>query len=262
MTIIKHELKMNLKSFLIWSMTIAIMAFAFMLMFPMLEDSLKDMGDQFKNMEGFSAAFGLDKLSIFTPMGYYGTQVGYILSLGGAMFAALLGAGMLSKEEGGHTAEFLLSAPISRGNVVLQKLSALFITIILFELVYIVLILFAFILIGESISGSGFWLYHVAQFCMHIEIACICFAISAFLKKANMGLGLGLALSLYFLDVMEKTISKLSALKYITPFYYAGAGDIMTSGRIESEPLLIGIGVGILSIVVAYAMYVKKDIAA
>ncbi|MBC7959785.1 MAG: ABC transporter permease, partial [Vallitaleaceae bacterium] len=96
MTIITHELKMNLKSFLIWTMSIALMAFTFMLMYPLLKDSLKDMGDQLMSMEGLSAAFGMDKLSIYTPMGYYGTQVGYILALGGALFAALLGTGMLS----------------------------------------------------------------------------------------------------------------------------------------------------------------------
>lgn len=262
MTIIMHELKMNLKSLLIWSLSIGIMAFVFMLMYPALKDSLKEMGDQFSNLEGLSAAFGMDKLSIYTPMGYYGTQVGYILSLGGAMFAALLGTGMLSKEEGGHTAEFLLSTPISRGHVVIQKMSAMFIIIILFELAYILLILVSFALIGEPIAGKEFWLYHLAQFCMHIEIACICYCISAFIKKANIGLGIGLALSLYFLDVMEKTISKLHALKYITPFYYSGAGEVMTSGKIEGELLLIGLMISLLSGVVAYVKYVKKDIAA
>ncbi|MBC8060531.1 MAG: ABC transporter permease subunit [Clostridiaceae bacterium] len=262
MTIVKHELKMNLKSLLIWSITIGIMAFAFMLMFPLLKDSLKGMEDQIKSMKEFSAAFDLDKLSVYTPMGYYGTQVGYILSLGGSMFAALLGTGMLSKEEGGHTAEFLLSTPISRGNVVLQKMWAMLITIILFELAYIILILISFILIGEPIAGKEFWLYHVAQFCMHLEIACICFCISAFLKKASIGLGLALSLSLYFLDIIEKTISKLEVLKYITPFTYAGAGDIMTNGRIQGDLLLIGITVSILCVTISYVKYVKKDIAA
>ena len=77
-----------------------------------------------------------------------------------------------------------------------------------------------------------------------------------------MGLGLGLALSLYFLDVIEKTISELQVIKYITPFIYAGAGDIMTSGKIQGSLLFIGIAVSILSGVIAYGKYLKKDIVA
>ncbi len=262
MTIIKHEVKMNLKSLVIWSMSVSLMAFVFMLMFPMLENSLKEMGDQFSHMEGLSAAFGMDKLSIYSPMGYYGTQVGFILALGGAMFAGLLGTGMLSKEEGGHTAEFLLTTPISRSQVVLQKVTGLLTIIVIFEIIYVALIMLAFVMIGEPFSEKGFWIYHLAQFCMHLQIACICYGISAFIKKANIGLGLGLVLVLYFLDIMEKTISQLDGLRYITPFTYSGAGDVMTSGKIEGELLLIGIGVSIISIVVAYIKYVKKDIAA
>lgn len=262
MTIILHEMKMNLKSFLIWSMSIAIMAFAFMLMFPLLADSLKDMGEQFSNMKGFSAAFGLDKLSMYTPMGFYGTQVGYLFSLGGAMFAALLGAGMLSKEEGGHTAEFLLSAPISRGMVVVQKALGMVLMIVLFELSYILFILLAFVLIGEPILVKEFALYQGAQFCMHLEIACICYCMSSFQKKANIGFGLGLVLTLYFLDIMVRTISKLEVLKYLTPFNYVGAGDILASGKLDVGLIALGVAVSLLSLVAAYVIYVKKDIAA
>jgi len=262
MTIIIHELKVNLKSLLIWSLSISITASCFMLMYPILKDSLKDMGEQLKNMQGFSAALGMDKLSIYTPMGYYGTQVGYILSLGGGIFAALLGTGMLSKEEGNHTSEYLLSAPISRGKIVIEKVCSILIIIGIFEIIYILSILLAFLLIGDSIQVKEFWIYHASQTCMHMEIAFICYAISAFLRKSNVGLGIGLALLLYFLDIMEKTIKKLDWLKYITPFTYSGAGDVMTKGEIETMPLLIGIAVCVVSFFIAYIKYVSKDISA
>lgn len=262
MTIVKHEFKTNLKTLLIWSITIGLMIFSFMLMFPMMEDSLIQMEDQFSNMKGFSAAFGLDKLSIYTAMGFYGSQVGVILSLGGALFAALLGAGMLSKEEGGHTAEFLLTSPISRANVVFQKLMAIFIIIFTFELISITMATLSFILIKEPIDALDFLLYHLAQLCLHIEIACICFGISAFTKKINAGMGLGIALIFYFVDIMVKAIPDLDFLKYISPFYYSGAGDIFSSNRIDAILLFIGIMVSIITVIVGYIKYSKKDIAA
>ena len=262
MTIVKHELKMNFKSLIIWTTTIGSMIFAFMLMFPMLEDSLNQMGDMYSSMGGFSAAFGLDKLAMNTPMGYYGTEVGAMLSLGGALFGALLGVGIISKEEGGHTAEFLLSAPVNRAKVVLQKLLAMLINIVVFDLVCMLLALLSFALISGEIDARGFMLYHLAQFFMHLEIACICFCISAFFKKTNAGLGLGIAIILYFLDIMVKTITDIGFLKYITPFYYAGAADIISSGKIDILLLGIGIMVIILSAMVAIVKYAKKDIVA
>lgn len=261
MTIIKHEWKVNLKTLIIWSATVGIMVFAFILMFPMMKDTLNQMGDLYSNMEGFSAAFGLDKLSIYTAMGFYGTEVGAVLSLGGALFAALLGAGMLSKEEGGHTAEFLLSAPINRSKIVLQKLAALVIIILVFNIICFLLAILGFLLINESIEMREFILYHIAQLLMHIEIGCICFGISAFSKKINVGLGLGIALILYFTDIMSKTISDLDFLKYITPFYYSGAGDIFSSAKIDGLLLFIGIIIMIISVAVAYIKYCEKDIA-
>lgn len=262
MTLLLHELKMNMKSFLIWSLTISIMGFSFMLMFPMLKDSLKDMNDQFANLGGLSAAFGMDQLSLYSPMGYYGTQVGIILLLGGALYGALLGTGMLSKEESGHTSEYLFSAPISRSSVVLQKGLAMLMNLLAFEILYIVSILISFAIIQEPIETKGFILYHVAQFCLHFEIACVCFAISAFMKKSSLGIGMGIALTLYFVDIMEKTISKLDFLKYFTPFTYAGAGDVIGKSQLDMELLGIGLVVTVISCGLAYWQYVRKDLAA
>jgi len=262
MTIVKHEFKENLKTLLIWSISVGVMMFSYMLMFPMMEDTLIQMGNQFSNMKGFSAAFGLDKLSMYTPMGYYGTQVSMILSLGGALFAALLGSSLLSKEEGGHTAEFLLTSPISRTNIIFQKLIALVIIIFTFNLICFAMGALPFLILNESIDMPEFLLYHLAQFCMHVEIACICFGISAFAKKMNAGLGLGIAIILYFADIMVKTVTDLTFLKFISPFYYAGAGDIFSSGKIDSVLILIGIMISIISVMVAYVKYSKKDIAA
>jgi ABC-2 type transport system permease protein len=262
MTIIKHEMKANFKTLLIWGITVGAMLFTFMIMFPAMKDTLTQMGDLYSNMQGFSSAFGMDKLSIYTAMGYYGTEVGAVLSLSGALFAALLGAGMLSKEEGGHTAEFLLSSPISRSKVVLQKLIAMILNIFLFNLICILSALLSFALIKDTINLPNFLLYHLTQFTMHTEIACICFCISAFAKKQNLGLGLGIATLLYFTDILEKVVSDLDFLKYVTPFTYSNAADIFSTGKIDGVLISIGIVISVLAVVIGYLKYTRKDIVA
>ena len=72
------------------------------------------MNDAFANMGAFSQAFGMDKMSFADAIGYYSMEVGAMLSMGGGMFAAIVGIGMLAKEEGGHVTEFIYVTPNSR----------------------------------------------------------------------------------------------------------------------------------------------------
>ena len=46
-----------------------------------------------------------------------------IVAIGGAMFAGMTGALMLSKEEEGHTAEFLYTLPLSLRDYLSQRFS-------------------------------------------------------------------------------------------------------------------------------------------
>lgn len=259
--IFKHELKINLKSFLIWTSTIALTNFCFMLMYPSMESSLKRATDAYANMGSLTAAFGMDRLSIASALGFYGIEVGTILSLGGALFAAIIGTGILSKEEGGHTSEYLYTLPYSRINVTMQKTVAVFVIILAFDLVNMFFGFLSFPLIHATIHSQELLLYHAAQFSMHIEIAAICILISSILKKVSLGSGLGVALLLYFLDMMSRVLTQLKFAKYITPFYYANAADVMVNKKIDPSLLTIGMVVALICIISATWYYNQRDLA-
>jgi len=259
--IIKHELKANLKTFLIWTITIAGMDFGFMLMYPSLQASMSKAMDAYANMGALTAAFGMDRLSMANPLGFYGVYVGAILSLGGALFAAMIGTGILSKEEGGHTSEFLYTLPYTRVNVVLQKVVAVFLIILAFNVVNLLLGLLSFPLIAAKLALKEILLYHLAQFTMHLEIAAISILLSAFTKKINLGIGLGVAMLFYFLDMMSRVLEQLKFAKYITPFYYANAADVMGTRSIEQPLIWIGIGATISCILLGLWYYNKRDLA-
>ena len=121
MTLLKHEIKMYGKTWIIWSMCIGICCFSCLLLFESLKESMEEIADMFSVMGGFSAALGMDKVSIGTITGFYATEVALIFALGGAMFAAMTGVSVLSKEEEGHTADFLHTLPLGRGHIVLWK---------------------------------------------------------------------------------------------------------------------------------------------
>lgn len=261
MTLYIHEMKMNLKSLIIWTLCVGGLCFGCILLYTSLEDSLQGIAEAYSNMGAMSTALGMDKMSLATLTGFYATEVAMMHGLGGAMFAAILGTGMLSKEEAGHTSEFLNTFPIRRKQVVIEKYIALISNILLFNLVCTVMYVLGFVMMGEELMGKEMALYHLAQFVMQAEIGTVCFIISAFSRKNMMGAGLGIAILMFAADMMCRIIPAIENVKYITPFYYSNGADIFTSGKIDGVMLAIGIGIMVAAFVAALIKYQKKDLA-
>ncbi len=263
MTLYKHELKMNRLSFLIWLAAVLAMSAGCIFLFPMIDGSMAEMSDAFASMGAFSTAFGMDKLAITTLEGFFGTEIGTIFALGGGMYAALLGISALAKEESCHTAEFLHTLTLTRRGILNGKLCAIVSFLVMFDAVALGVFAGSAALIGESLSMKCLLAYIAAQFAAQLELAGICFALSAASKRGSMGLGLGVALVLYALDIISRIAEEADFLKYITPFSYSNATDVFVNqGSIETVPLLIGVGVTLISLLAAYIIYQKKDIAA
>lgn len=263
MTLYLHELKMNRLSFLVWLLSVAAMCCGCIFLFPLMEDSMADMSDAFASMGGFSAAFGMDRLAITTLEGFFGTEIGTIFALGGGMYAALLGIGMLSKEESGHTAEFLHTLTLDRTEIVTSKLLAVLTYLTLFDVICFATFVGSAAAIGQNMNMTSLTGYLLAQYLCQLEIAAVCFALSAAFRRSGMGLGLGIALVLYVLDIISRITEQISFLKYITPFYYSNATDIFVNeGKIEPVLAIIGAVIMVIGVAAAYKVYNERDIAA
>ena len=119
----------------------------------------------------------------------------------------------------------------------------------------------SFAAIGEEMEGKAFWLLHLAFLMMQLEVMSVCFGISAFLKGSAMGTGIGIATILYFLNIIRNISDKAEGLKYVTPFAYADASDIVADAAVDEKLLMIGILYGIVGLLVAILYYRKKDIS-
>ena len=114
--------------------------------------------------------------------------------------------------------------------------------------------------IGEEFQMKEFLLLHLAYFLLQAEIGAVCFCISAFLRRSGIGIGLGMAAILYFLNIIANITEDAKWLKYITPFGYAEAADIITDVRIDPVLAAIGCTVTLAGIAVAFFHYCRKDI--
>lgn len=101
---------------------------------------------------------------------------------------------------------------------------------------------------------------HFAYLLLQVEIAGICFGISAFLRRGTAGIGLGVAALLYFLHLIANISTKADFLRYITPFSYADGADLVANARLDAGLVLCGMLYGALGIGAAFVWYGKKDI--
>lgn len=260
MTFLKQEWRMNLKSFLIWTISVGGMVLCFMLLYNSMKGEMDSISDAYSNMGSFSNAFGLDKISFTTPMGFYGIEAGSVLVLGGGLFAGLLGISLLSKEEGGHAAEFIYVTPNSRNYFITQKIISMVTLLAAFDIICLICGILGFAGVDGDIEWKKLLLYHLALYFLYLEISCICFGVSAFLRKNNIGLGIGIVFILYFANMMANITSSVKKLHYITPFYFSDAANIFSSATLEYKYILIGMLFSLLSIIVAYIKYNKKDL--
>ena len=260
MTLLKHELRQSWKSFLIWTLSIGFFVIICVFMYPEIKNDMENVNDMFSSMGAFTTAFGMDRLNFGTLIGFYSVECGNILGIGGAFFAAMISINALAKEEKKRTAEFLLTHPVSRSQIVTEKLCAVLFQILLMNVLIFVLSIGSICGSGEKIPWKELCLLHLAYLLVQVELAGICFGISAFLRRSGLGIGLGLAAIFYFVNIIANISDRASFLKYLTPFGYAEGADILTDGRLDLTMILIGMAFALIGIAAAYLKYTRKDI--
>ena len=260
MTLLKHELRMGRKALAIWTAAIGGFIVCCIFLFPEMAGQMSNVSDMFASMGAFTAAFGMDRLNFGTLTGFYAIECGNILGIGGALFAAMLSSNLLCKEEKERTAEYLLTHPVRRSQVVAGKLLAMLVQTVVMNAVVFLMAVASIVAIGYEIPWKEMGLLHLSCFLLQVELEGICFGISAFLRKGSAGVGLGIAAMMYFLNLIANIADVAGFLKYITPFGYCEGADIVSNGCLDTALVAVGAALGIAGILIAYLKYTNKDI--
>ncbi len=260
MTLLKHEFRMGSKALAIWTAAIGGFMVCCVFLFPEMAGQMKMVSNIFASMGAFTAAFGMDRLNFGTLTGFYAIECGNILGIGGALFAAMLSSNLLCKEEKERTAEFLLTHPVTRCQVVAEKLGAMVLQTAVLNAAVFLMAIASVAAIGYEIPWKELGLLHLANFLVQLELEGICFGISAFLRRGGLGIGMGLTICLYFLNLMANLSQNAKFLKYITPFGYAEGADVLSDGCLNPRYLAVGAAFTALGILAAFWQYRRKDI--
>ncbi len=260
MTLFLHEMRVNKWQYIIWSLAVSFMLGISVLIYPEMKSQMNELSEMFSQMGSFSEAFGMDQLNFGEFLGFFGTECGNTLGMGGGIFAALIGVSVLYKEEKNGTAEFLLSHPITRSRVACEKLLSIIAQLLIFVSASAAVTAIATVIIGENPDTKTMLLIFLAQLFMLIEISSVCFAVSAFARKGGIGIGIGISALFYFINIIANLTESVEFLKYITPYGYADCAYIVSESAIDLTKLAIGAAVTLACIALAFYRYGKKDI--
>lgn len=261
MMIYRKELRRGTGDWCMWTFALVfIQSFICIFLFPEIKLQISKVNNAIENAEEIIAALGMEHLRLDKITDFYGFICGMVLGIGGSLFAAIKGTQILGVEQEEYTAGFLFSHPISRVNVLMQKLFSLFTQVATLNAAFIGMGLLTAKIINEAFEMNDFILLHIAYFLMQLEIASVCFGISAFKRKGGCGIGVALVSVLYVMGAIYNVSKKADFLKYITPYAYCGVGGILSQSQVQMGLIGIGIAVDLAGIIIAFLKYIQKDI--
>ncbi len=259
-----RELNRNKKGLFIWSAIIIGLVVMVMAIYPSIAEEAEIYERMIETMpKAFSAMLGLNELSMSDIFGYHAIEGFLMVTLLGSIYVMILSSGILSKEEGDKTVEFLLSKPISRREVATSKLLCYLTNIFILNIVVSIVLFISFKMVSkESFSMKTFILICLAPLFLQLTFSAIGFLISVFITKSKkvMPVSLGVVLVTYFLGLFSGLSDKLEFLKYLSPFKYFEAKDIIQNNQIDMKSIIFMIAVNVVCIGLAYAIYERKDI--
>lgn len=260
----KRELKINLKSFIIWTSILIGLFLVVFLIYPSIINSANmEMIDEMMKIfpEEMLKAFNMDISTIDSAFGWLKTEGFVFVLLITGVYSGILGSNILLKEESDKTIEYLNSVPVTRKNIVLNKILCG-----LFYIILMIVIIGIFNFIGLSLSGEfdrkSYILLSITPLFSSIVIFAICLFLSTFTHKTKktLGISLGIVFVSYFLNVISEIGESTEFLKYISIFSLADIRNVILNVSINPILVVLAICITVIFMILTMICYEKKEL--
>lgn len=263
MNIFSREIKAHRKALIIWCIGVIFMVAGGMGKFSGMSQAGQSVNELFKDMpKSIQVIFGMADFDLSKASGFYGILYLY-LSVMAAIHALLIGTDIIVKEERDKTSEFLMVKPISRRKIITFKLIAAFVNIVIFNLVTLAAsIAIVGKLSNEENINQNIIILMFGMFMLQMIFMFLGAAIGAINKNSKLAgsLGMGMLMFTFILSMIIDLNKKIQSLKFITPFKYFEAKNLMYGQKIDIVYLIISIFIIVFSITIAYIFYNKRDL--
>lgn len=262
MNIFLHELQALRKSTFIWTISLIAMIILFFSMFPTISKEAEEFKKLLKGFpEPLRLALGLSVENIGSLLGFYSYVFLYI-SLAGAIQAMILGMSIVSKEVREKTADFLLSKPVTRTQIMSAKLMATLTSLVITNAFYLTAATtMASLVESKEYSLKIFIMISLTLFFIQLIFLAFGTIASVVISKIKSVLSISLGtVFVFFIIGALAANTRDDALRYFTPFKYFDLAYIMQNSRYELSFVIVAITFIFLAIAASYYIYNKKDI--
>lgn len=260
-----HEFRARMRSVLIWSVSMAALIGVFFSIFPGFAVNaavITQLMDKFP--PALLEAFGMNRTSLATVLGFY-SFIFVFVQICLAIQAGNYGFGLVSVEESELTADFLLSKPVSRSQVLTSKLlAALSSLTITNAVVWAVTFVSVAALHGNYPYQTGpLVLLLVSIVIFQLFFLTVGLVISLLVRRVRSvtPYSLGLGFGMYVLSAFTGMFGT-SALEYITPFKHLDPAYIVQNNRFNTPLVLLNGAISLITLGVSYWLYIRRDIPA
>jgi ABC-2 type transport system permease protein len=227
-------------------------------MFSFIDDSLAGMLDQFP--EVLLALFGGGDMN--TPEGWYQLETfGMTAPISVMVVTLAIGAGGIAGEEERRTMGLLLSNPIKRSTIVLQKATAM----VLYGFI-VGFSIFAGVALGSLLGGLGMDIGNIAATSLLVTLVGVAFGAFALMLSAGTGrarlavyVTVGVALVTYVLNAFKDYSDALVGYAKWSPFYYYLTSDPLFNGMNWRHGAVLA-GLAIALIALAIVLFNRRDL--
>ena len=208
------------------------------------------------------ALLGIGTFDVTKMSGFFAFLFLYI-EVGVAIHAALLGAGIIAKEERDKTTEFLILKPVSRYTVVTSKLIAALINVIVLNIVTLLssLVMVAAYNKEDNISGE-IVIFFISMFLVQLIFLSLGAVLAAFMRnpKSSGSLATGILFIAYVVTKITDLTDKVNFLNLLSPFKYFSYSDIVAGKSLNTGIVLLSLALVAVFSVSTYFFYQRKDL--
>jgi ABC-2 type transport system permease protein len=261
--VVLKTLRDRRRSLLFWGLGLMALAAMLIAFYPVIRDAtfISEYLESFP--EEFLALFAGEVTDYGSPEGFLNGELFFLMyPLLMMVFAIGFGSGAIAGEEENGTLDLLLSNPLNRWRLVLEKFTAMIICTLLLTIVF-----WATLAIGGAIIDMGLDLLRLAAVCFSgflLAIAYGAIALAVGCARGKRGLSIGVAGALgvygYMLNALAPLIDWLEPFQVASPFYYYIDANPLSNGL---DPLhaAVLIGLTLLFLGISVVAFERRDLA-
>lgn len=261
--IVLKTLRDRRRSLLFWGLGLVALAAIMVAFFPVIRDAtfISEYLESFP--EEFLALFAGEVTDYTSGEGFLNGELFFLMyPLLMLIFAIGFGSSAIAGEEESGTLDLLLSNPINRWHLVLEKYVAMLVCTLLLTIVF-----WAALAIGGAAIDMGLNLVRLAAVCfsgflLAIAFGTIALAIGCARGKQGLSIGVGGALGVYayMLNALAPLIEWLEPFQIASPFYYYIDANPLQNGL---DPLhaAVLIGLSVVFLGIAIVSFERRDLA-